>query len=539
MSAILLGLYRLRVQVAALGLIVLLPPATMAQEASGEAGTVPSIAASPVPSTEATPVPAKAPAVEEKLSDAQLQQLAAPIALHPDSLLAQILTASTYPLEVEMAARWAKANPKLKGKELENAMQRQNWDPSVKSLTAVPQVLQMMSDKLDWTRQLGDAYLAQPDDLTRAIQGLRSKAADAGHLKTTKQQKVTRVSGPPPDMPGLAPEPEYIVIEPVEPEVIFVPVYDPLVVYGPWPWPVYSPFFWYPPGYVTVGVFGFGAPCFVGPALWARYDWRARRIGMFMPHYNAFNRTRFASVGINQTWRHNPLHRGNIAYGNAALQQRFGRAGINGNGIGRPGIDRNGGNGPVRPFASRTNLPQNGLGPQRQGLTGNIDRPKGVPRANLNGSPNPALGQNGIGTRNAAIGPNVDTNRGPGNLNRGPAAVHRNNLGANPGATVNRNVTIPQNNVNVHRNANVQRNVGVPRTMTGNTGVPRVMGGHVGMPRAMGGNVGMPRTMGGHVGMPRTMGGGMPAARPMMGAPAARAMGAPAARSAGGPGIRR
>ena len=108
-----------------------------------------------------------------------------------------------------------------------------------------------------------------------------------------------------------------------------------------------------------------------------------------------------------------------------------------------------------------------------------------------------------------------------------------------PGATVNRNVTIPQNNVNVHRNANVQRNVGVPRTMAGNTGVPRVMGGHVGMPRAMGGNVGMPRTMGGHVGMPRTMGGGMPAARPMMGAPAARAMGAPAARSAGGPGIRR
>jgi hypothetical protein len=529
MSAILLGLYRLRELAAAFALIVLLAPVAVAQEASGVAGTVPSIAAAPAPSTEATPVPAAAPVVEEKLSDAQLEQLAAPIALHPDSLLAQIMTASTYPLEVEMAARWSKANPKLKGKELENAMQRQNWDPSVKSLTAVPQVLLMMSDKLDWTRQLGDAYLAQPDDLTRAIQRLRSKAADAGHLKTTKHQKVTRVSGPPPDVVGLAPEPEYIAIEPVEPEIIFVPVYDPLVVYGPWPWPVYSPFFWYPPGYVTVGVFGFGAPCFVGPALWARYDWRARRIGIHMPYYNAFNRTRFANVGIHQTWRHNPVHRGNIAYRDAALQQRFGRPG----GIDRQGINRSGVNGGVRPFASRTGLPQNGPGQngpglQRQGLTGNIDRPNGVPRANLNGNTNPALRQNGIGPRNAAISPNVNVNRGSVNINRGPA-VHRNNLGANPGTTVNRNVTIHRNNVNIHRNTNVHRNVAVPRTMNGGTGVPRVMGGHAGMPR----------TMGGHAGTPRAMGGGMPAARPMMGSSAGRAAAAPAARGPGGVGIRR
>ena len=150
------------------------------------------------PPTPSAPQVAATPPVEEKLSDAQLDQLVAPIALHPDSLLAQILTAATYPLEVEMAARWAKANPSLKGKQLEDAMQRQNWDPSVKSLTAVPQVLQMMSDKLDWTKQIGDAYLAQPDDITQAIQRLRVKAADAGNLKTTKEQKITRVSGPPP-----------------------------------------------------------------------------------------------------------------------------------------------------------------------------------------------------------------------------------------------------------------------------------------------------------------------------------------------------
>ena len=222
----------------------------------------------------------------------------------------------------------------------------------------------MMSAKLDWTKQVGDAYLAQPDDITGAIQRLRSKAADNGNLKTTKEMKITRVDGPPPAMPGLRREPEYIMIEPVEPEVIFVPVYDPLVVYGPWPWPVYSPFFWYPPGYVRVGVFGFGAPCFVGAALWARYDWRARRIGVHVPHYNAFNRTRLANVGINQNWRHNPVHRGNIAYNNAALQQRFGRPGINGNPVDNA----------ARQSALRTNLQQNNPGLHRQGLTGNINR---------------------------------------------------------------------------------------------------------------------------------------------------------------------
>ncbi len=110
-------------------------------------------------------------------------------------------------------------------------MQRQTWDPSVKSMTAVPQVLQMMSDKLDWTKQLGDAYLAQPDDMTQAIQRLRVKAADAGNLKTTKEQKVSRVWGPAPG-PGLPPEQDYIAIEPVDPAVIFVPVYNPRLIYG-------------------------------------------------------------------------------------------------------------------------------------------------------------------------------------------------------------------------------------------------------------------------------------------------------------------
>src|SRR5215471_5084212 len=123
---------------------------------------------------------------------AQLEQLVAPIALYPDAVLAQIFMASTYPLEVIEAARWSQANPDVKGQALENAMQQQSWDPSVKALTAVPQTLQMMSDKLDWTQQLGDAFLAQQADVLDAVQQLRARADATGYLKTTDQQKVTK-----------------------------------------------------------------------------------------------------------------------------------------------------------------------------------------------------------------------------------------------------------------------------------------------------------------------------------------------------------
>ena len=129
---------------------------------------------------------------QQALSNEQLEQLVAPIALHPDSLLSQILMASTYPLEVVQAARWSKTNPKIKGNELEGAMQQQPWDPSVKSLAAFPQVLQMMNDELGWTQQLGDAFLAQQEGVLAAVQRLRAKAEEAKTLKTTKQQKVKK-----------------------------------------------------------------------------------------------------------------------------------------------------------------------------------------------------------------------------------------------------------------------------------------------------------------------------------------------------------
>src|SRR5512143_2701341 len=188
---------------------------------------------------------------QQALSQEEIQQLVAPIALYPDALLAQVLTASTYPLEVAMAARWSEKNPNLKGAALEDAMQKEPWDPSVKGLTAVPQVLAMMNEKLDWTNQLGEAFLAQPDDVQNAIQALRSQAETTGNLKSGKEQKVRRVAAPP--STGYVGPPEYIIIEPMEPDYISVPVYDPLVVYGSVYWaPAYAPFFWYPPWW-TVG----------------------------------------------------------------------------------------------------------------------------------------------------------------------------------------------------------------------------------------------------------------------------------------------
>ena len=198
-----------------------------------------------------------ADAEDEKLSQEQLEQLVAPIALHPDSLMSQILMASTYPLEIVQAARWVEQNPKVTGDALEDAMEKQEWDPSVKSLTAFPQVLQMMNDELEWTQQLGDAFLAQDQDVLDAVQRLRQKADKAGNLKTTEQQtvetqEVARDSGK---------KETVYVIQPADPKVVYVPAYNPTVIYGPWAYPAYPPYYWYPPGYAASRLFWFGTGC--------------------------------------------------------------------------------------------------------------------------------------------------------------------------------------------------------------------------------------------------------------------------------------
>ncbi|MGI9383941.1 MAG: DUF3300 domain-containing protein [Methyloligellaceae bacterium] len=254
---------------------------------------------------------------DQPLSAEQLEQLVAPIALHPDSLLSQILMASTYPLEVVQAARWAKENASVTGKALEDAMAKQPWDPSVKSLTAFPQALQMLSDELSWTQQLGDAFLAQQEDVLDAVQRLRARADKSGNLKTTKQQKVEKQTV----AVASGKQETVIVIEQADPKVVYVPAYNPTVVYGGWPYPAYPPYYWYPPGYVASRAFWFGAGVVVGRALWGRCDWGRRNVNINVNRYNSFNRSKIT----NANWTHNRVHRKGVPYRNRDVAARYGK----------------------------------------------------------------------------------------------------------------------------------------------------------------------------------------------------------------------
>jgi uncharacterized membrane protein YgcG len=257
--------------------------------------------------------PAAAPSAEAKtFSQAELEQLVAPIALYPDPLLAQALMASTYPIEVVLAERWVAANPGIKGAALEDALQNQPWDPAVKSLTVFPQVLQMMSQKLDWTQKLGDAFLAQEKDVMASVQQLRAKALAEGTLKGSKEQKV-----------NVATENNVtiITVEPANPEVVYVPTYDPTVVYGAWGYPAYPPYYWYPPGYYYPGG-AFLAGIIIGGALWGDVDWGNGGVHVDHHKYNNFNRTDISGDG---NWRHNVEHRGGVPYRDQRVAQQYGR----------------------------------------------------------------------------------------------------------------------------------------------------------------------------------------------------------------------
>jgi hypothetical protein len=256
---------------------------------------------------------------DQNLSEGQIEQLVAPIALYPDPLLTQILMASTYPLEVGEAARWSQDNTGIRGHALEDAMQTQSWDPSVKALTAVPQTLEMMSDKLDWTQQLGDAFLAQQQDVLSAVQKLRAEAQAAGNLQSTPQQVVTTAPAEAAASDARRP----IVIEPINPDVYYVPVYNPAVVYGAWDYPAYQPFYWSPPGFVASNIVSFTAGVVVGAAIWGGCDWWDHSVIINVNRYNVFNHTNINVT--NNTWIHNPVHRGNVPYRNAAVAERFGR----------------------------------------------------------------------------------------------------------------------------------------------------------------------------------------------------------------------
>src|SRR5947208_1282434 len=209
----------------------------------------------------------------------ELDQILAPIALHPDPLISQILMASTYPLEVVQADRWAKQNAKLKGDALTAALEKQDWDASVKSLVNFPQVLTMMSEKLDWTVKLGDAFLADQKTVMDAVQKLRQKAYVQGSLKSNPEQKVTVEAAPGAgsQSTGGQAAPQVIVVESASPSVVYVPTYNPTVVYGSWPYPAYPPAYYYPPSYVAgTALVSFGVGMAMGAAwghAWGGCNW--------------------------------------------------------------------------------------------------------------------------------------------------------------------------------------------------------------------------------------------------------------------------
>ncbi|HEX7767569.1 MAG TPA: DUF3300 domain-containing protein [Nitrospira sp.] len=234
-------------------------------------------------------------------SQQELDQMLAPIALYPDPLLTQILMASTYPLEVIQAARWSKANPNLQGDQAVQAVADKPWDPSVKSLVAFPQLLLMMDEKLDWMERLGGAFLAQESQVMDTIQQLRQKASAAGNLQSNEQIQVQ-------------PQGQTIAIQPTNPQVIYVPYYDPMVVYGPWWWPGYPPVYWGPwPGYYIgpgYGLFAWGLGITLGAGfLFGAFSW---------PHHHIF-------LSPGRVWTHDPFHRRGVPYRSEFLRQQFGR----------------------------------------------------------------------------------------------------------------------------------------------------------------------------------------------------------------------
>jgi hypothetical protein len=302
-------------------------------------------------------LPAAPPAVQPaapdaKLDQPQLEQLLAPVALYPDNLLALVLMASTYPLEIVQAQRWlAKpGNDKLKDVGLEQALASQSWDPSVKSLVGFPLALKMMADQLEWTQRLGDTVLAQQQDVLNAVQVLRARAQKAGTLESGPQQTVNVTSnisigatsapaagaggGAPPVSPAVTPGASYVVpppaeiitIEPTQPDQVYVPAYNPNVAYGSWPYPSYPPPYYPPPPYYGYGTalltgiaFAGGAALIGAACCWANTGWNSGNIVVNNNRVANIDRTGVA----NGNWQHRTEHRQGVGYRDQEVRNRY------------------------------------------------------------------------------------------------------------------------------------------------------------------------------------------------------------------------
>jgi len=280
---------------------------------------MPSVPAMPTDTGQPIPVPA---ANQPLLSANQLDNLVAPLALYPDPLVSQILVASTYPLEVVEAYQWVQRNPGLTGSALTQAAAAQNWDPSVQALVMFPDVLRRLNEDVSWTTNLGNAFLSQQADVMGAIQRLRVSAEQSGKLVSTPQQQVinTTDAGQP-----------VVEIQPANPQVIYVPSYDPAWVWGP---ALYYPYpGWYYPPYYRTGLYfgvGIGVGAFFGFGWggWAGWGWHpgwgSRTIIVNNTFFNRYGfGARYAGLGGTAVWSHDAFHRLGVPYSNHALAQRY------------------------------------------------------------------------------------------------------------------------------------------------------------------------------------------------------------------------
>jgi hypothetical protein len=277
----------------------------------------------PIPMPPATRQPTDAGQPIPLLSPNELDGLVSTIALYPDPLISQILVAATYPLEIVEASQWLQRNPGLTGPALTQAAAGQNWDPSIQALVMFPDVIQRLNEDITWTTNLGNAFLAQQADVMSAIQRMRLSAQQAGKLATTPQQQVatTYDAGQP-----------VVVIMPANPEVIYVPVYDPLWVWGPARYYPYAR--WYYPPVRRTGLFfnvgisvgGFLGGGWGGWGVWGWSPaWRTRTIvvnNTFIRRYN-FNTTRIVAAGPTSIWAHDAFHRHGVPYPTARLNEQF------------------------------------------------------------------------------------------------------------------------------------------------------------------------------------------------------------------------
>jgi len=322
------------IPIVCMGLFAVSSPVAVAQEA-------------PPAQSEETTTTEEAP----KLLADQLDSLVAPIALYSDSLLAQTLAASTYPLEVIQLQQWMEKNKNLQGQALADAVSKQPWDPSIQGLVAFPDVVTRMAENVQWTTDLGNAFLAQQSDVMDAVQRMRAKAQGTGNLKTSAQQAV--------ESKTVEGGKQVIEIQQASPDVAYVPSYDPTVVYGAsstdYPYPNYTY-----PGYVPGSALAWGAGVAVGAAAWGAWggnwgnwgncDWNHGDVNV--NNNNNFNKNYNKNVnrgqgGQGNTWQHNPQHRGGTPYANKSTANKYGggtRPGAGGAGTAsRPGTGGTGG----------------------------------------------------------------------------------------------------------------------------------------------------------------------------------------------------